>query len=121
MIPAPVRPAKGRAGIKSTELCDRSAPFCALTSGYGDLPHVPIPGDDPLVRRQIAGSHRTARVEFVGADPDLCAQTILASIRKARGRVDDDAGGVDALHKVVNVSRRRAEDRVGVVAAMRVD
>src|SRR5688500_5061172 len=70
-------------------------PILRAARGYGDLSNVPVPGDDPLVRRQIAGPHRPARVELVGADPDLRPESVLAAVRKARGRVDDDAGGVD--------------------------
>lgn len=42
-----------------------------------DLPRSP---DDPLRGRQILEAHRAARVEAVGADPDLRAEAELSAV-----------------------------------------
>src|SRR5688500_12771851 len=80
-----------------------------------------VPRDDPLVGGEVARAHGAAGVELVGADADFGAQSVLASVGESCARIDHHAGGIDALDELVDVARRGAEDRVGVVGAVAVD
>ncbi len=54
------------------------------------IAHVTVAKYNKLLRRQTFDANGTARVDLVGADTNLRAQTILEAIREAGGRIDHD-------------------------------
>jgi len=82
---------------------------------------VAVAGNHPLVSCEISCPHRSAGVEFVGADADFRAQAIFAAIGEAGAGVDEDAGAVDFGGEFLDGLRVAAEDGVGVVRAVVID
>src|SRR5882724_10878235 len=77
--------------------------------------------NDPLEGREAFDAHRTACMEFIGADADLRAQAEFETIGEARAGVDHDAGGIDLAQETLGMHMVAGHDRVSVVAAVSVD
>ncbi len=72
-----------------------------------------------FVRSELFKAHRSACMEFLRADTDLCAEAEHESVGETSGNIGVNAGGVNFVEKLFGVLLRRSDDRVrvsGVVA-----
>ena len=59
-------------------------------------------------------------MEFVGADPDLRAETELPTIGKPRGRIPIDRRAIDLREIALRRRGVRGDDRIAVMRAVRL-
>jgi hypothetical protein len=82
---------------------------------------LPRPPDLILIDHQPLQPDRPARMDLVRADAHLRAEPEAHPVRHARRRVPEHARRVDARQELLRERRRRRQDRVRVVRAVRVD
>src|ERR1035441_9401797 len=68
----------------------------ALLSDLRHSSNLSLSSYDPLQTRQLAQAHRTTRVQLLGRDADLAAESQLAAVNKPRRGVHQDGRGVDS-------------------------
>src|SRR5512139_475497 len=81
----------------------------------GSASHVPVAEHDPFPRGEPLEPDGAARVQLVGGDADLRAQTVLEAVGEARGGVHHDGGGVDLAQEALGAGPVRGDDGVGVL------
>ena len=86
-----------------------------------DRTNMSLPPNLVLVNHQPFQTDRTARVDLVGTDTDLGAETITHAVREASRRVPVRAGSVHGRHEALGLVLVGSQDRLGVVRAVRVD
>ena len=74
-----------------------------------------IPKDDELLRGEALDPDRPARMELVGADPDLGAETVLEAVGEAGRGIDHDRAGIDLAQEALCTTQVLGDDGVGVL------
>src|SRR5437867_651475 len=101
----------------SAGLLGRCAYVSSCVGGLSLLPasgpDLPGAADDKLGRGESFGPHRTVGVELGGGDADLGAEAELASVGKARRRVDHDGRRVDLGDEPFGGGAIGGHDRLG--------
>ena len=100
---------------------NRMATLLLFSDGLPLLPHLPIPIDDVLVRRQFLDSARTASVKLVGADADFRSESELSAVVEPCAGIDHHRRTVDLRRKPPGSLHILREDRFRVPVAVSVD
>lgn len=82
---------------------------------------VTLPIKAVLVNKKTFQTHWSTRVRAVGADAHLGTEAVAETVGKPGRRVVEDPRRVDAGEESASGGRVFGDNRVGVVAAMRVD
>ena len=80
---------------------------------------MPIPDDDPLVRRQFAKTHWAAGVQPLRRDRHFRAEAKLTAIGEARAGVDIHRRRIHLGDEALRVLVGASENAVGVCGAVR--
>src|SRR3546814_2606683 len=92
--------------------------FTKRSSGLDQSAHRTVAHHDPLHRGQTSETARTARVELVGTDADLGAETVFVATVETRRRIDHHPTRMDLAHEATRVRQTPGYDTVGIVRAV---